>query len=110
MTDDRLSYLLDTWRDFIRRPDHLIALGYPSTATGIRWNPGDDFDGMVESLDERMALAVDASVDDLPLMERTAVYTVVIGPQVWRLREPMHVVYERAREGLKIKLTSRGIE
>lgn len=108
MNDDRLSYLLETWREFQHRDDH--GLGYPSTAAGIRWRPGDDFDGMVASLDETMALAVDASIDSLPLMERTAVYAVVIGPMVWRLREPVGVVYDRARAMLKISLNARGIE
>jgi len=65
---------------------------------------------MVESLDERMALAVDASIDDLPLMERTAVYAVVIGPMVWRLREPVYDVYDRAREALKTRLRGKGID
>lgn len=108
MTDERLSYLLDTWRDHMFRDDH--GLGYPSTAAGIRWRPGDDFDGMVASLDETMALAVDAAVDSLPLMERTAVNAVVIGPMVWRLREPIGIVYDRARAMLKISLNARGIE
>lgn len=110
MTDERLSYLLDSWREWMRRPDHLGALGYPPTASGIRYRPGGDFDAMISNLDETMALAVDACVDDLPLMERTAVYAVVIGPAVWRLREPMADVHERARDMLKIALNRRGIE
>lgn len=108
MTEERLSYLLDTWREWMREPDH--SLGYPSTAAGIRWRPGDDFDAMVASLDETMALAVDACVDDLPLMERTAVNAVIIGPMVWRLREPIYDVYDRARALLKVSLNTRGIE
>lgn len=108
--DARLSYLLDTWRDYMRAPDHRAALGYPSTAAGIRYRAGDDFDAMVDSLDDTMARAVDACVDDLPLMERTAVNAVVIGPMVWRLREPIYDVYERARAMLKISLKTRGIE
>ena len=36
MTDDRLSYLLDVWREWIRQTDHRHELGYPSTAAGIR--------------------------------------------------------------------------
>lgn len=110
VTDDRLSYLLDTWREWMRRPDHLRALGYPPTAAGIRFRAQDDFDGMVDYLDETMALAVDAAVDDLPLNERTAVHAVVIGPMVWRFREPINDVYERARELIKAALHMRGIE
>ena len=108
MTDDRLTYLLETWRDWLRTPD--LGLGYPSTAAGIRWRPGDDFDAMVASLDETMALAVDAAVDSLPLMERTAVNAVVIGPMKWEMREPVGIVCDRARAMLKVGLNARGIE
>ena len=108
MTDDRLSLLLDTWRDWLREPDH--RLGYPTRAAGIRYAHATDFDSMCETMDRTLAEAVDTAVDDLPLMERTAVYAVVIGPQVWRLREPMHTVYERARVMLKIRLNARGID
>lgn len=109
MTDDRLSYLLDTWREHMHRDDH--GLGYPATAAGIRWRPGDDFDGMVASLDETMALAVDACIDGLPDNERLAVGFVVLeSPRVWRFREPIEVIYARAREMLKVRLNARGIE
>lgn len=109
MDDRRLSDLLDCWRDWMRRPDHRADLGYPSTAAGIRWRPGGDFDAMLDSVDEANAMAVDACVDDLPLMERTAVYAVVIGPMVWRLREPIQDVYLRARDMLAVALNRRGI-
>lgn len=109
LDDKRLSFLLATWRDFMRQPDK--SLGYPSRAAGIRYRAGDDFDSMVESLDRTMALAVDACVDDLPLNERASVYaTVLSGGKVWRFREPIEVVYDRARAMLKIRLKARGIE
>lgn len=109
MDDQRLSYLLDTWREWYKAPDHR-ELGYPSRAAGIRYSASSDFDTMLDSLDQTMALAVDACVDDLPLMERTAVVAVVIGPMVWRLREPVGIVYDRARSLLKIALKTRGID
>ena len=94
----------------MRRPDHLRALGYPATASGIRYRAHDDFDGMVDHLDETMALAVDAVIDDLPLNERTAVHAVIIGPMVWRFRDPVQDVYGRARDMIKVALTLRGID
>lgn len=109
MDDKRLTFLLMTWKEYMQDPE--LALGYPSRAAGIRYNPGGDFDGMIESLDRTMALAVDASIDDLPLNERTSVYaTVLDGGRVWRLREPLEVIYERARMMLKSRLKARGIE
>lgn len=108
MDDKRLSYLLQTWAEWLREP--AMNLGYPSVAAGIRWRSADDWEDLVDHLDETMARAVDAAVDDLPLNERTAVYAVVIGPRVWRLREPMADVYERARMAIKIRLRARGID
>lgn len=108
MDDKRLSELLETWRDWCRIPSH--DLGYPRTAAGIRYRTGADFEAMCESMDERLAQAVDVSVDELPLAERTAVHAVVLGPMVWRLREPIQDVFERARAMLKIRLNGRGVE
>lgn len=106
MDDKRLSYLLHTWADWLRQP--AIHLGYPTTAAGIRWRCADDWEDLVDHLDETMARAVDTAVDDLPLTERTAVYAVVIGPMV-RMRD-VHDVYERACGLLKLRLNARGIQ
>jgi DNA-directed RNA polymerase specialized sigma24 family protein len=109
MTEEDLSRHLETWRDWCRRPD--LGLGYPSTATGIRYKAGDDFDSMVDWLDDRVALAVDASVDDLPPPERTAVRcTLLDGVKYWAYAERIEYVYERAREALKVALNKKGIE
>jgi hypothetical protein len=109
VTDDDLSSHLSAWRDWCRRPD--LGLGYPTTAAGIRYRNGEDFDAMVDWLDDRIALAVDAAVDDLPVNERISVRcTVLDGPRAWRFREPLEVVYGRAREMLKVSLNARGIE
>ena len=96
MTDDRLTWLLDLWRDWMRRPDH-------------RFRAGSDFDSMVDNVDNSQALAVDAAIDSLPHLERTAVHHVLIA-SVYRAREPLQDVYGRARERLKISLHARNIE
>jgi hypothetical protein len=110
MTDERLSYLLDAWREWMRESDHRAELGYPSTAAGIRWRPPGDFDSMVAALDDTMALAVDAAVDSLPALERAAVNVVVIGPMRWMRPESVYEVYERARAMLRITLHARGVD
>jgi hypothetical protein len=110
MNDQRLTYLLESWRDWMRESDHRAELGYPSTAAGIRWRPPGDFDSMVATLDDTMALAVDAAVDSLPALERAAVNAVVIGPMRWKRYESVYEVYQRARGLLKITLHARGVE
>lgn len=110
MTDERLSYLLESWREWMRESDHRAELGYPSTAAGIRWRAPGDFDSMVAALDDTMALAVDAAVDSLPSLERAAVNAVVIGPMRWMRHESVYETYERARGLLRITLHARGID
>lgn len=107
MDDQRLTYLLATWREYMHDPE--IRLGYPSRAAGIRYSAGRDFGDMTDSLDFDMARAVDACIDSLPLMERMAVQSTVLDVD-WRMVEPLYVVHERARGLLKIALKSRGIE
>ena len=109
MTDDRLSYLLDVWREWIRQTDHRHELGYPSTAAGIRYRGGTDFETMTDSMDQTHALAVDAAIDSLEPLERRAVHHVLIRSQ-WASSIPLQDVFARAREMLKITLHRRGIE
>jgi hypothetical protein len=109
MTDDRLSWLLDLWRDWVKRPDHRHALGYPSTAAGIRFRAGQDFESMVSDVDETQALAVDAAIDSLPDIQRRAVHHVLIRSQ-WTSHLPLQDVYLQARATLQVTLNARGIE
>jgi hypothetical protein len=64
---------------------------------------------MVDNVDNSQALAVDAAIDSLPPLERIAVHHVLIA-SVYRAREPLQDVYQRARERLKISLHARNIE
>lgn len=109
MTDDRLSYLLDVWREWIRQTDHRHELGYPSTASGIRYRGGTDFETMADSMDMTHALAVDAAIDSLEPIERRAVHHVLIR-SAWGGGVPLQDVFDRARTMLKISLNRRGIE
>lgn len=107
---DSVSYALAVWREWLQQSDS-HRLGYPSRASGIRGTGAQDFDEMCHSMDERTARAVDACVDDLPRAERAAVYTVVLAPRrSWMQPDALMVVYERAREMLRVALKRRGIE
>lgn len=109
MTDDRLSDLLDLWAQWMHEADLPEGLPKRSPVALGRYAVGTDFDEMCESMDIQQAEAVDAAIGDLPLNERVAVHAVKLS-SVWRLREPIDVVYERARGMLVIGLAMRGIE
>ncbi len=111
MTDDRLSYLLDLWAEYMRgelggngMPD-----GYGSRAHVGSSTASKAWDAMVNDIERWQAEAIDACIDDLPMNECAAVHSVKLA-SVWRLREPIDDVYLRAREGLKAGLKRRGVE
>jgi hypothetical protein len=108
MLDKRLTELLRLWAEWCAMPSD--SLGYPSTAAGIRFRPGNDFEAMCSDMDDWLAHAVDVSVDELPIIERSAVHTVVLGAAAWTLREPVQDAYGRARDMLKARLIQRGVE
>lgn len=110
MTDDRLSYLLDLWVEYMRGqlggrglPD-----GYDSRAHIGSSTVSKEWDAMVASTERWQAETIDAAIDDLPMNERVAVHSVKLAC-VWRLREPIQDVYLRARETLKVALPRRNI-
>ena len=110
MTDERLSVLLDLWKEWMQAEE--LPDGFPGRAAVAlgRYVVGTDFDEMCESMDIRQAEAVNAAIDDLPMNERIAVHSTKLC-SVWKFtREPIELVYERACEMLKVGLAMRGIE
>ena len=106
--DKRFRVLMETWRDWSRTgrwvegyPDHSPMFG--TARTGMDW------DDLAESVDGWVAEIIDAEVRGLPLPERTSMHHVWLA-SVWRLREPMDVVYPRAKARLIDRLVARWIE
>ena len=111
MTDDRLSYLLDLWAEYMRgelggtgMPD-----GYDSRTHVGSSTASKAWDAMVNDVERWQAEVIDACIDDLPLNECAAVHCVKLA-SVWRLREPIQDAYLRARDRLKLDLKRRGVE
>lgn len=111
MTDDRLSYLLDLWAEYMRGhiggrglPDGFASRAHIGSSTSSR-----EWDAMLADVERWQAETIDAGIDDLPLNERASVMTVKLAA-VYRLREPIQDVYDRARATLKVTLVRRGIE
>jgi len=89
LTDDRLSYLLDLWAEYMRgelggtgMPD-----GYDSRAHVGSSTASKAWDAMVNDVERWQAEVIDACIDDLPLN-----------------------AYLRARDRLKLDLKRRGVE
>ena len=104
--DKRLTYYLDLWADWMK--GGVGPKGYGSRAMGVAGTGSRDFEGLCGTMDRDQAEVVDAAIGDLPMNENVAIHHVKLG-SVWRLREPIDVVFERACMRLKIALPKRGL-
>ena len=104
--DQRLSDLLDIWAEWMRGKEG--PAGYSSRAHIGSSTASKEWDAMLADMEVWQAKAVNAAIDDLPINEAAAVYHVKLA-SVYRLREPIELVYDRARELLKIGLRARHV-
>lgn len=106
---DRLDALLDLWTRFMRSGEDVRELWYPDSACGcVGGGYSQTFDDMVEAVDARLAESVNAAIDSLPVVEQCAISHKHLWA-VYRFREPVVVVYQRARDALAIVLPARGV-
>jgi hypothetical protein len=103
----RLGWHLENWARYVTAGG-LNRLG---CKTASIWGGSVDFDDLVDEQDLKCAIAVDSLVAGLPLIERIVMqHKHIPGCSVWRSnREPVEVVYLRAREGVSKGLRIKGI-
>lgn len=102
----RLDALLDVWANWMRRGGleefHVQAVGF--------WAHGsNDFDSMVERADDNDAIATNAAIGDLPMIEQCAVAHFHLAAVYRSNRESIEVVYMRARLGVSGGLVRRKV-
>lgn len=105
--DERLDWLLDNWAAWMRGGRY--ARGLPTKSPGLRTQSGNDFEGMVADVDVRLARAIDAIIDSLPMPERTAVHHAKLA-SVWRLRGDIYAIHQSARRMIRELMRKRRIE
>lgn len=101
----RLDWHLDNWAEWMRSggTTHLRC-GTMRGGSGAA-----DFDDMVQAEDRRVAQTVDACIESLAPAQQCAIARVHLG-QVWRgNREPLELVYARARVSLSGLLRRRAV-
>jgi hypothetical protein len=75
MTNDRLEWHLDNWRDWMQRTDS-NRLGYPTKSACMSSGGAsgeDEFDVMCEECDSRCADILDKIIDSISQPQRTAI-------------------------------------
>lgn len=107
--DGRLDELLYLWERWMRSNQAYRELWYPDGAAGcVGGGYSQTFEDMLEQVDARVVEAVNGAVESLSPIEQCAVLHVHLHA-VFRFREPMEDVYQRARGLLKAALPMRGV-
>jgi hypothetical protein len=108
MQRERLEYLLENWRDWMRHDNN--RLGYPThtlVAVGGGGSCIDAFEIMCDEVDEKQAKQLDALIDSLAPSQKAAVHHKWLSA-VYRLRD-MEMSYELALDNLMTMADRRGI-
>jgi len=74
MTEQRLSWHLANWADYMKQDTH--KLGYPSKSLMIASGGGssdDEFEIMCDEVDTKCAQALDSIIDSITKPQRTAI-------------------------------------
>ena len=109
LDDPRLEELLGLWARWMASAQPYRDLWFPDTACGcVGGGYSQSFDDMVDAADARAADAVNGAIESLSPAEQCAVTHVHLYA-VYRFREPVEVVYARAKGNLRVALPTRGI-
>ena len=100
--------LLQEWADWMR--GYNVKTGYPRRSIGLASERGStSFDEMCGQMDARICKAVDASVDDLPPHQQSAITHRYLASVFRFPRLEYAVVLTDAHEALLVSLLRKGI-
>jgi len=109
-TPDRVEWHLENWRRWMRSGQEVDSL--PSRSSGVSdGGTSKGFDEMAEAEDRRCAKIVDAILDNLPPVERIAIYIErgVMGRVFKFVRVTYHQALSAGKAALGRELARRGV-
>jgi len=107
MDSGKVLYYLDIWRDYMK--GNTTKLGYPSKAAGFLSSGVTSFDDMHDEIDINSARTVDQVIDDLPKLQRDAIYFVYLGQKNKMTDMQLEINYDLALQTLQTKLTDKNL-
>lgn len=108
MDEGRVIYYLDIWRDWMQ-PKSNNGLGYPSRSMGFGDSGIHSTEDYEESQDLVAGPVVDACIESLETIQKTAVHVRILGEVTLINPIMIDVHYEAALEKLAKKLQERGL-
>lgn len=107
MDAGRVVYYLDLWRSYMKQDSH--KLGYKSKSTGFNTGGVHSFEDMADEVDNDSARTVDKVIDDLPTMQKTAIYTIYLGQKSTMNDMVLEYYYDSALMMLQRKLKEKNL-
>ena len=103
----RVEYYLDLWRDYMQKDSH--KLGYKSKSTGFMSGGLSSFEDLGEQVDSDAARVVDQVIDDLPMMQKNALYVVYLSQKATMDTRVLEYYYDSALMMLQRKLKEKNL-
>jgi hypothetical protein len=107
MDASKVIYYLDLWRDYMQQDSH--KLGYKSKSTGFMSSGLSSFEDLGEQVDSEAAKTVDQVIDDLPTMQKQAIYVVYLNHKVTMDTRVLEYYYDSALMMLQRKLKEKNL-
>jgi hypothetical protein len=107
MDSGRVIYYLDLWRNYMKQDSH--KLGYKSKSTGFMSGGMSSFEDLGDEVDSEAARVVDKVIDDLPMMQKNAIYIIYLGQKSMLDTRALEYYYDSALMMLQRKLTEKNL-
>jgi len=107
MEAGRVTYYLDLWRDYMK--SHNSGLGYKTRSTGFMTGGLNSFEDLGEQVDNDAARTVDKVIDDLPMMQKNALYVVYLSQKATMDTRVLEYYYDSALMMLQRKLKEKNL-
>jgi len=103
----RVSYYLDLWRDYMKSDNN--KLGFKTKATGFMSGGISSFEDLEDDLDYSSAKTVDQAIDDLPIMQKNAIYIIFLDQKSMMDTRVLEYYYDNALMMLQRKLKEKNL-
>ena len=107
MEAGRVTYYLDLWRDYMK--SHNSGLGYKTRSTGFMTGGLNSFEDLGKQVDNDAARTVDQVIDDLPMMQKNALYVVYLSQKATMDTRVLEYYFDSALMMLQRKLKEKNL-
>ena len=107
MDISKVKYYLDLWQSYMQQDNH--KLGYKSKSTGFMSGGLHSFEDLGEQIDNDAARTVDQAIDDLPTMQKNALYVVYLSQKATMDTRVLEYYFDSALMMLQRKLKEKNL-